>query len=269
MTNDNVTNCGATANVSFESFSYCGALKENPKQISFVVLKSSEDVLKIFSTCQTFDVALPDFAQKRILGIYAGPKPTGGYAIKIQSVVEDGCQIVVEYFEKEPKKSDVVTTALTYPADYIVLPKSDKPILFKKVNEINDCIIIGSYFGQCIGADCLQFFKMNGQQVLHYSNVNYNSYDFDSYRFKSLIYNEDLAVFLQKIPAEITAIKGQTKTFGSPDSHDQGGVYFEWNQGGTVTRVYFDNDATADQSQSIILFKKIIQDKITELKTKQ
>jgi hypothetical protein len=268
ITDDNVQNCGNSTNVVYESFSYCGVLKENPKQYSFVILNSSEDVQKIFTTCQTFDVALPDFTQKRILGIYAGAKPTSGYTIKIQSVVEDNCQIIVEYFEKEPKKDEVVTTVITYPADYVVLPKSDKPILFRKVYEINDYVVVGTYFGECRGADCQQFFRIDSQKVLHYLNVSYDSYDFNHYKYKTLGFKDDFTAFLQKTPTEITALKGQTKTFGSPDSHDQGGVYFEWSQSGVVTKVYFDNDNTTDQTQNVILFKKVIQDKITELKTK-
>jgi hypothetical protein len=268
ITDDNMQDCGSITNVVYESFSYCGVLKENPKQYSFVILNSSEDVQKIFTTCQTVDVALPDFTQKRILGIYAGAKPTSGYTIKIQSVVEDNCQIIVEYFEKEPKKDEVVTTAITYPADYVVLPKSNKPILFKKAYEINDYVVMGTYFGECTGTDCQQFFKMDSEKVLHYLNVKYDSYDFNHYNYKTLGFKDDFAAFLLKIPTEIVALKGQTKTFGSPDSHDQGGVYLEWNQSGTVTKIYLDVDNSADQTQNVILFKKVIQDKIAELTKK-
>ncbi|PZX92850.1 hypothetical protein DOS84_13335 [Flavobacterium aquariorum] len=268
LSDDNAQNCGSITNVVYESFSYCGVLKENPKQYSFVILNSNEEVQKIFTTCQTVDVALPDFTQKRILGIYAGPKPTSGYAIKIQAVVEDDCQIVVEYFEKEPTKDEVVTTAITYPADYVILPKSNKPILFKKANQINDYVVMGTYFGNCTGNDCQQFFRMENAKVLHYLKVGYGSYDFNHYSYKALGFKDDFAAFLLKIPTEIKDLKGKTKTFGSPDSHDQGGVYFEWSQAGTVTKIYLDTDNSTDQTQNIILFKKVIQDKIAELKTK-
>ncbi|WP_268847496.1 protease complex subunit PrcB family protein [Flavobacterium aestivum] len=266
--NNNTIDCGKVTNVMYESFSYCGVLKENPKQPSFIIVNSNEDIQKLFTTCQTTDVALPDFSQKRVLGLLAGQKPTGGYTIKIQSVVEDNCQIVVEYFEQEPKKDDFVTTVLTYPADYVVLPKSNKPIFFKKVNPINDYVVVGTYFGECSGADCQQFFRIENEKVLRYLRVNYDSYDFNQYGYKALGFKDDFAAFLLKIPTEIKDLKGQTKTFGSPDSHDQGGVYFEWSQGGVVTKVYLDVDNSADQTQNIILFKKVIQDKILELKTK-
>jgi hypothetical protein len=266
---DNTQNCGTVTNVPFESFSYCGILKENPTKASFVILNSNEDVLKIFSACPTFDVAMPDFTQKRILGLYAGPKPTGGYAIKIQSVQEDDCQIIVEYFEKEPKKDELVTTVVTYPSDYVVLPKSQKPISFKRVYENVDSVVIGTYNGQCIDNGCQLFYKIDSQKVLQYLKVNVGAYDFTQYGFKALKYKDDLAAFAQKIPSELKSLKGQTKIYGSPDTHDQGGTYFEYNQGGVVTKVFFDNDATTDQNESILAFKKIIQDKIVELKTKQ
>ena len=68
------------------------------------------------------------------------------------------------------------------------------------------------------------------------------------------------------IPAQILNIKGQTKTYGAPDTADQGGVYFQMRQGGTVTKIFIDTYDTADQSDAIKLFKKAIQDKITSLK---
>lgn len=268
ISDTNIEDCGNTTNVAYGSFSYCGALKENPKQPSFLIINSADEMQKLFTTCETFDVALPDFTQKRILGLFAGPKPTAGYAIKIQSVVEDNCQIIVEYFEKEPHKEDIVAQVITYPADYVVLPKSSKPIFFKKVNEIRDYVVIGTYFGKCTGVDCQQFYKIESEKVVHYLNVNYGSFDFNQYHFKTLVYRDDLVAFLQKVPTEIVAIKGQTKTYGTPDSHDQGGVYVELRQGDVLTKIYLDNDDTTDQSQNVILFKNFIQDKITELKTK-
>ncbi|MNE21952.1 hypothetical protein D3C80_1151360 [compost metagenome] len=62
------------------------------------------------------------------------------------------------------------------------------------------------------------------------------------------------------------ALKGQTKTYGTPDAADQGGIYFELRQGASLTKIYIDNNDTADQSTEIKLFKKTIQEKITSLK---
>ncbi|PKB17678.1 protease complex subunit PrcB family protein [Flavobacterium sp. 5] len=264
----NVQDCGDVRNVAYEGFNFCGQLKENPTKPVYVIVNSAEEMQKKFTTCETFDVVLPDFTTKRILGLLSGPKPTGGYVIKIQTVIENDCQILIEYFEKEPSDSDMVTTAITYPADYIVLPKSDKPILFSKVNKIVDYAIVGTYFGQCNGTNCNQFFRIENYKVLQYSKLNNFPAEFNTSDYKALVYRDDFAGFLLKVPTEIKNLKGQTKTFGSPDAHDQGGVYFEWSQGGVITKIYLDADNTTDQTAEVIAFKKVIQDKIVELKTK-
>lgn len=265
---ENVQDCGKITSVAFSELNICSSLNKNPEQASFLIINSKEEFDKVFTVCPTFNVLdLPDFTQKRILGLLAGPKPSSGYGIKIQSVVEDNCQITVDYYEREPKDDETVLSVITYPSDYIVLPKSSKPILFRKVTPV-DYAVVGIYYGYCAGTDCQQFFRIENDKVLRYLNVNYNSYDFNQYSYKTLGFKDDLLAFLSKIPTELAALKGQTKTFGLPDSHDQGGVYFEWSQEGIVTRIYLDNDNSTDQSQDVVNFKKTIQDKIAELKTK-
>jgi hypothetical protein len=263
---DDVKNCGIAKNVAYENFVYCSQLKENPTKPIFILIDSNEDLQKEFAPCDPFG-PLPDFTQKRVLGLLSGPKPSSGYGIKIESVIEDDCQIQVKYSEKEPGDEMVLMTT-TYPADYIVLPKSDKPILFSKVNQVVDYEIVGTYFGYCTGSDCYQFFKIENHKVTKYPTVNNFPAEFNQTNYKALIFKDDFAGFLSKIPTEIKNIKGQTKTFGSPDAHDQGGVYLEWSQAGVVTKIYLDNDNTTDQTAEIIAFKKVIQDKVAELKTK-
>ncbi|HSD08642.1 protease complex subunit PrcB family protein [Flavobacterium sp.] len=265
--------CGTVTNVAYESFNFCGQFKENPIKPTYYIINSNEDFQKVFTTCPTYDVVpLPDFTQKRLLALSSGPKPTGGYAIKIQSVIQNDCQILVEYYETEPGENEIDITVITYPTDYVVLPKSNKPILFSKVNKVADYAIVGNYYVdmsaiQCNG-DCQQFFGIENQKVLKYLNVGDISSNFNKSTYKALSYRDDFAGFVAKVPSEIKDLKGQTKTFGTPDSHHQGGVYFEWSQAGVVTKIYLDNDNTTDQTPNIIAFKKVIKDKIAELQTK-
>jgi hypothetical protein len=267
MDNGSPQSCGSVRNVAYEGFNYCGQLKVSPTKPVYVIVNSAEDFQKQFTTCETFAVTFPDFTKKRILGLFSGPKPTSGYTIKIQSVLENDCQILVEYFETAPGDDANVATVISYPADYIVLPKSDKPISFTKVNKIVDYAIVGTYNGQCVG-DCNQFYKIENYKVLQYLKTKTFPAEFNQTNYKTLIFKDDLAGFVTKVPTVIKDLKGQTKTFGSPDTHDQGGVYFEWSQAGIVTKIFLDTDNTTDQTPEIIAFKKVIQDKITELKTK-
>lgn len=134
---DTAPNCGTLANVGYEAFSYCGTLKESLREPSFIIISSEEDIKKNFTTCDSFAPAdFPDFTKKRILVLFAGAKPTGGYSIKIQSIKEDDCQITVDYFETQPKPGEQVIQVLTYPVDYVVIPKNNKAIFFRKVKQV-------------------------------------------------------------------------------------------------------------------------------------
>jgi hypothetical protein len=108
---------------------------------------------------------------------------------------------------------------------------------------------------------------LNNYNVLSFLNVGYNSYNFSQYRYNVIAKYGELPLFLKTVPTEIINLKGQTKTYGTPDSEDQGGVYFELRQGFSTTTIRIDNNDTPDQSAEIKAFKKVIKDKITALKT--
>lgn len=258
--NSNVENCGNTTNVVYESFSYCGVLKENPKQPAFLIINSNEEVQKLFTACQTKDAGLPDFTQKRILGLFAGEKPTGGYDIKIQSVLEDNCQIIVEYFEKEPKKDDMVTAAITYPADYVVLPKSNKPIFFKKVKEVIDYVIIGRYSFFC-PSNCSSSYRIDDIKTIRFLSENKLPGSYEVLGVK-----EDLSSLVSHIPQEILAFKGQIKEFKNDLIVDGGGCFIEYHQGNVVTSIKFTNFNNPEKGQeNLVKFMDYIYSRISFL----
>jgi hypothetical protein len=260
ISDNNIEDCGKTTSVVYESFSYCGVLKENPKLPAFLIINSNEEVQKLFSTCQTVDVALPDFTQKRILGLFAGAKPTGGYAIKIQSVVEDNCQIIVEYFEKEPQKDEIVTTAITYPADYVLLPKSNKPILFKKVKEVVDYVVIGRYSFFC-PSNCSSSYRIDDVKTIRFLTGNTAPASYEVLGVK-----EDLSSFVSHIPQEILALKGQTKEFENDLIADGGGCFMEYHQGNVVTNIKFTNFNNPEKGQeNLVKFMEYIYSRVSFL----
>lgn len=151
--------CGAVTDVVFEDFNFCGELKEKPTQPSFIFINSVEDFEKFLVACPSFKALdLPDFTQKRILVLMAGPKPTGGYEINIKAVRQNNCQIGVDYTEKEPGSDEIVTQATSYPVDFVVMPKSTKPIYFFKVKETTATVFNSvEVFSGAIGSEFLEF----------------------------------------------------------------------------------------------------------------
>ncbi|HEX9152733.1 MAG TPA: protease complex subunit PrcB family protein [Flavobacterium sp.] len=271
-TDGGTASCGSTTDVDFTGFPLnCNySVKTAVDKPVAVVLNTQEKMdfyfIKHENTCSAPNPII-DFSKKFLVGIFSGAKPTGGYSIKIMSVVENSCEMVVNFYEKAPLPDEMVTEAVTYPSDFILIPKTDKPIYFNKVNQSPDTIIIGRFYGHCMGSDCLNFYQINDYNILGFLNVNYGNYDFSQYSYNALSKKGEYTLFLKSVPVEILNLKGQTKTYGNPDSHDQGGVYFELHQGINTTRIYLDNDNTTDQSSEILLFKKAIQDKILGFKT--
>ncbi|MDQ8012261.1 MAG: protease complex subunit PrcB family protein [Flavobacterium nitrogenifigens] len=270
--NNNYVDCGANTLVNFTGFPFaCNYnVKSMPNNPAALVIVSQEKMDQYFTkhanSCQVASDPNIDFTKEYLVGIFAGAKPTSGYTIKITSIIENNCEIVVNYYEKAPAEGENVTQAPTYPSDFILIPKTTKGMIFNRTVEVADNIIIGSFSNQCTGADCQKFYQLNDYNILKFLKVEAGKYDFGQYKYTPTIKRGEYSLLLKSVPAEILALKGQTKTYGSPDSADQGGIYFELRQGASVTRIYIDNNDTADQSAEIKLFKKAIQEKITALK---
>lgn len=277
LSNDDLNvDCGASQDKAFTGFpllcSYSvNTLPTNPTAL----LIASDDRMKTYFTkrensCPNYTDTPIDFSKEILVGIFAGLKPTNGYSIKMTTIEENKCEILINYYEKAPQAGETLVAAPSYPSDFILIPRTSKTILFNKVTEgnatITDNIVIGSFSKQCTGADCQKFFQINDFNILKFQNVVAGGYDFNQYRYTATTKKGDYTLFLKNVPAEILNLKGQTKTYGTPDAADHGGVYFELRQGTTVTKIFIDNVDTTDQSADVKAFKKTIQDKITTLK---
>jgi len=264
--------CGANTVIQFTGFPFlCNySIKTPPPNPSVTVVATQTKMDNLFTkhpnSCAVASDPNIDFTTQYLVGVFAGPKPTTGYAIKITSIVENNCEIIVNYYEKIPSANETVSQVTTNPSDFVLIPKTAKGFIFIKTNESPDNIVIGNYSNQCTGADCQKFFQINDYNTLKFLNVAAGQYDFSQYKYTPTIKRGEYTLLLKDVPAEILALKGQTKTYGAPNESAQGGIYFELNQSGLITRVYIDNADTADQTAAVKAFKKLIQDKITSLK---
>ncbi|MGI6603851.1 MAG: protease complex subunit PrcB family protein [Firmicutes bacterium] len=86
--------------------------------------------------------------EETYLVVTRGVKPTGGYAVEIESVVDTGEEIEVQVRYVDPAPDAIVTQALTYPVALAVLPKVEKPVRFIGVDE--------AYIPQLWGLDYLE-----------------------------------------------------------------------------------------------------------------
>ncbi|MCI9844103.1 protease complex subunit PrcB family protein [Flavobacterium pectinovorum] len=258
--------CGEYVNVPFSGFPLsCNyTIKEQFLNPSALVVNTEEKLNQYFTkhnnTCTVASDPNIDFTKNFLVGIFSGQKSTTGYGIKITSIVENDCQIFVNFYEHGPQTGETTTPGVNYPADYVLIPKTTKQIYFNKTNENKDNIVIGTF------GTANDFFQLNDYNILKFLNVAVGAYEFGQYKYTATIKRGEYTLFLKSVPTEILNLKGQTKTYGTPDAANQGGVYFELHQGASTTKIYIDNNDTDDQSTEVKVFKKAIKDKILLLK---
>lgn len=66
-----------------------------------------------------------------IIGIFSGEKPTAGFSIEVQKVMEKDGEIIVYIQETSPPQDSFQAQIITEPYHVIQIPKMDKPIVFQ------------------------------------------------------------------------------------------------------------------------------------------
>ncbi len=70
-----------------------------------------------------------DFNKNMVIAVFMGRKNTGGYSVKIVSIVEKE-KLIVTVKENSPPADAMVTMALTAPYHVVVVPKTAKAVEF-------------------------------------------------------------------------------------------------------------------------------------------
>jgi PrcB C-terminal len=74
-----------------------------------------------------------DFSQEFIAAVFLGTRPSGGFGVEILGTRREAAALVIEYRERAPAASDIVTQALTSPFHIVKVPRFDGPIRFRKI----------------------------------------------------------------------------------------------------------------------------------------
>jgi type IV pilus biogenesis protein CpaD/CtpE len=80
-----------------------------------------------------------DFAREMVLVAAMGQRRSGGYAVRIESVREEGGELVASVVETSPGPRCGVTMALTAPADAVVVTRSTLPVRWAVRQAVSDC----------------------------------------------------------------------------------------------------------------------------------
>jgi hypothetical protein len=76
-----------------------------------------------------------DFSRELSIAIFAGQRPTGGFAVAVEQVTESPSGIEVSYRVTPPPPGAIVSQALTSPFQIIAVPSRPGPVRFRRLPE--------------------------------------------------------------------------------------------------------------------------------------
>ena len=80
-----------------------------------------------------------DFATEVIVAVTGGQKPTGGFAIRVESVTERGGELEALVVDTAPGAACGVTLAVTFPFDVIRVPRANRAVRFVERQATGSC----------------------------------------------------------------------------------------------------------------------------------
>jgi hypothetical protein len=104
-----------------------GPVSNAKNQKNYAVL-AKEDFADVWAaTGKTPPAPAVDFSKQNVIAVFAGTKPTGGYAIKIEKVTDTADARVISIVMTEPSKNCVTSDVVTSPFEVVAVPASTLP----------------------------------------------------------------------------------------------------------------------------------------------
>jgi hypothetical protein len=153
-----IDKCGESKEIQFQELSNQFEYKVKSKDFSVVIIDTQEKFEKEFNTilfCGTpplaTSISTPDFAKHTLVGVSSAEKEKWTYEAKIINVEENKCEIVVSYYEHELHFGHpffFLEIEYENPSDFVLIPKTKKSIVFKKVDFTIQDKIVGEWAWQ-------------------------------------------------------------------------------------------------------------------------
>ncbi len=118
-----------TGETSFSVLSSGTMAVEMREQKNYRVL-DEEYFVEVWQMAHGAGTPMPsvDFTTHEVLAVFDGERPTGGYEIGIERILDQGDVREVRIMHTAPGASCITTQALTSPFQMVVVPKSDNTI---------------------------------------------------------------------------------------------------------------------------------------------
>lgn len=112
------------ARIRFSSFSFRSPdVRLLASQPAFYVIGSEAELLDTYGFTR-YEPPL-DFDRYFLVTVHRGRCPTGGYALAVEEVSQDGHEVMVRVRLRDPGPGQMVTLVMTYPQAMVLLRRSD------------------------------------------------------------------------------------------------------------------------------------------------
>lgn len=88
---------------------------------------------KLWKTLSPAPLPALDFSKQQVVGVFLGPRPTGGYAAEIVDVVQTSTALIVQWRERAPEDGLQGPEGATSPYALRVVPRTDLPVRYQKI----------------------------------------------------------------------------------------------------------------------------------------
>jgi hypothetical protein len=135
----------------------------------------------------------------------------------------------------------------------------------KEKNNSSDYIVFGTYFGECGGEECVEFYKLTSTELYEDSKDNYPNAGVYNGAFSAKRSAADFALvsnFESHIPAAL--LSDTNAVIGCPDCADGGGLYVEYHKNGIHRAWHIDKTLT--QTADYVAFINYASQKVQDLK---
>jgi len=102
------------------------------------IISDRKSLLKVYGYVNRirkpgFPIPTIDFSKETVIAVFMGEKTSGGYAVSVESVKEEGEKVIVQIKEVKPGTKDMVTMAITQPFCFAKINNVGKEIVFEKL----------------------------------------------------------------------------------------------------------------------------------------
>ena len=111
-------------------------------KVQSLVISDRKSLLEVYGYVNRgrkpgFSIPSIDFSEETVIAVFMGEKTSGGYAVSVESVKEEGEQVIIQIKEIKPGPKDMVTMAITQPFCFVKINRVGKEFVFENLIGLN------------------------------------------------------------------------------------------------------------------------------------